>query len=282
MTKRAIIDPHHHLWDLQRNRYPWLQQRPLGPSVAGDIAKIAHDYLLDDYIADTAAFDLRKSVHVEAAWDPTDPVGETRWLQTIADRRGFPHGIVAHADLQAADVERLLASHAQFANVRGIRQMLNWHKDPALTVVPRADLMSDGSFLSGFKLLRKYGLSFDLQIYPGQMADAARLASAHPDTPIVLNHTGMPIDRDADGLDTWRRGMRLLAQADNVSVKISGLGMVDWKWTTESLCPFVLEAIDAFGVERSMFASNFPVDKIYSSFGTLYGIRRDRGELLGE
>jgi predicted TIM-barrel fold metal-dependent hydrolase len=121
MTKRAIIDPHHHLWDLQRNRYPWLQQRPLGPSVAGDIAKIAHDYLLDDYMADTAAFDLRKSVHVEAAWDPADPVGETRWLQSVADQRGFPHGIVAHADLQAADVERLLASHAQFANVRGIR-----------------------------------------------------------------------------------------------------------------------------------------------------------------
>jgi predicted TIM-barrel fold metal-dependent hydrolase len=103
------------------------------------------------------------------------------------------------------------------------------------------------------------------------MPDAARLAHAHPDTSIILNHAGMPVDRDAEGLAAWRAGMRALAAAENVTVKISGLGMVDWSWTTESIRPFVLETIEIFGVDRSMFASNFPVDKIYSSFDTLYG-----------
>ena len=94
------------------------------------------------------------------------------------------------------------------------------------------------------------------------MAGAAALAHAYPDVLIILNHAGMPVDRDEEGLRLWRRGMQQLATADNVVVKISGLGTVDPKWTVESIRPFVLQTIEAFGVARSMFASNFPVDKL--------------------
>jgi predicted TIM-barrel fold metal-dependent hydrolase len=102
------------------------------------------------------------------------------------------------------------------------------------------------------------------------MADAAALAAAHGDTSIILNHAGMPVDRDADALSLWRAGMRALAAQPNVWVKISGLGMVDWRWTEDSIRPFVLETIEIFGPDRCMFASNFPVDKLYSSFDVLY------------
>ena len=88
---------------------------------------------------------------------------------------------------------------------------------------------------------------------------------------IILNHAGMPVDRDAEALSLWRTGMRALAAEPNVWVKISGLGMVDWRWTEESLRPFVLDTIEIFGPDRCMFASNFPVDKLYSSFDALYG-----------
>ena len=115
-------------------------------------------------------------------------------------------------------------------NVRGIRQILNWHPDPKKTYTPR-DLLADPTWEQGFALLRKYGLSFDLQIYPGQMQAAAQLASRHPDTLIILNHTGMPVDRDAAGLQAWRAGMQALAQQPNVVAKISGLAMLDWQWT---------------------------------------------------
>ena len=102
------------------------------------------------------------------------------------------------------------------------------------------------------------------------MLDAAALANAYPDILIILNHTGMPVDRDKEGIARWRQGMRELASAPNVAVKISGLGTVDWNWTIQSIRPFVLQTIEAFGVLRCMFASNFPVDKLYSDFDTLY------------
>jgi predicted TIM-barrel fold metal-dependent hydrolase len=102
------------------------------------------------------------------------------------------------------------------------------------------------------------------------MADAARLAGDYPDIPLIVNHTGMPRDRDPAGLEVWRQGMRQLAERPNVSVKVSGLGMSEPNWTADSIRPLVLETIDIFGTDRSMFASNFPVDRAFSSFDVLY------------
>jgi predicted TIM-barrel fold metal-dependent hydrolase len=102
------------------------------------------------------------------------------------------------------------------------------------------------------------------------MADAAGLAQAHPETLIILDHAGMPVDRDEAGIRTWRQGMRALAAVPNVVSKISGLGAFDWRWSADSIRPFVLETIEIFGVSRCMFASNFPVDKLYSDFDSLY------------
>ena len=270
MDDFPIVDPHHHLWDLERFSYPWLSARPLPASVAGDVAPIAKSYLLDDYLADTAKQNVVKSVHVDAGFDPSQPVEETRWLQSIADQRGFPHGIVARAELHRPDVETTLASHCRFPNVRGIRHIVNWHPDPAKTYVTKPDFLTDPAWLRGFAQLKRYNLSFDLQLYPSQMADAAALAAAHGDTTIILNHAGMPVDRDPEALSLWRAGMRALGAQPNVWVKISGLGMVDWRWTEQSIRPFVLETIEIFGPDRCMFASNFPVDKLYSSFDALY------------
>jgi predicted TIM-barrel fold metal-dependent hydrolase len=220
--------------------------------------------------ADTANQNVVKSVHVDAGFDPSQPVEETRWLQSIADQRGFPHGVVARAELHRPDVEKTLAAHCRFPNVRGIRHIVNWHPDPAKTYVTKPGFLTDPAWLRGFALLKRYNLSFDLQLYPSQMADAAALAAAHGGTTIILNHAGMPVDRDAEALSLWRAGMRALAAQPNVWVKISGLGMVDWRWTQDSIRPFVLETIEIFGPDRCMFASNFPVDKLYSSFDVLY------------
>jgi predicted TIM-barrel fold metal-dependent hydrolase len=275
LEEQPTIDPHHHLWDLRRNRYPWLQDRALAPRLEGDIRPIAKDYLLEDYAADTRNQNVVKSVHIECGWDPSDPVGETEWLQRLADQNGYPHGIVAHATLDAPNVEQVLEGHAQHKNIRGIRHAINWHPDPAKTYVTRPDLIRTKAWRHGFSLLQRFGLSFDLQLYPAQMSDAAALALAYPDTLIILDHAGMAVDRDKEGIQRWRHGMRKLATAPNVAVKISGLGTVDWKWTVESIRPFVLQTIEAFGVHRCMFASNFPVDQLYSDFDTLYAAFRD-------
>jgi predicted TIM-barrel fold metal-dependent hydrolase len=270
LDAQPVIDPHHHLWDLGRNRYPWLQASPLAPCLEGDILPIARDYLLEDYRGDIHNQNVIKSVHVECGWDPSDPVGETEWLQRLADKEGYPHGIVARATLDADDVEKVLEGHACHKNVRGIRHAINWHPDPAKSYLSRPDLIRTDAWRHGFSLLQRFGLSFDLQLYPAQMTDAAALANAYPDVLIILNHAGMPVDRDKEGIDLWKRGMREMADAPNVVVKISGLGTVDWNWTVNSIRPFVLQTIETFGVSRCMFASNFPVDKLFSDFDILY------------
>ncbi len=255
-----MIDPHHHLWDLTRYRYPWLEARP-----------DSSNYLVEDYRADTRNQDLVKSVHLQAEIEPSQAVAETEWLQGIADAHGIPNGIVAWAPLQeGAAVEAVLDQHARHRNFRGIRQLLNWDPDPARSQSDRPDYLTDDSWRAGYAVLGKYGASYDLQVFPFQMADAARLAGDYPAIPMIVNHTGMPRDRDPAGLEVWRQGMRQLAERPNVSVKISGLGMSEPSWTADSIRPLVLETIDIFGTDRSMFASNFPVDKAFSSFDVLY------------
>lgn len=272
----AIVDPHMHLWDLSRISYPWLTP-PLPQGITGDVTPIARNYLLDDYLQDIAAPDshLRPTrvVHVEAGANPADSLAETRWLQSLADTRGFPHAIVAHAELEKPGAASLLAQHAGHRNVRGIRQILNWHPDPAKTYTPH-DLLTDDAWQRGFALLARHDFSFDLQIYPAQMPAAARLAARHPDTPIILNHTGMPADKDPAGIAAWRTGMRALAAQPNVFAKVSGLAMLDWHWSRESLQPFVLETLEIFGGNRVMIASNFPVDRLFGTAGAFFDAYR--------
>ena len=276
----AIVDAHMHLWDLGRISYPWLTP-PLPVGITGDVAAIARNYFLDDYLRDIAAHGsgvrAAKIVHVEAGADPGDSLAETHWLQSIADARGFPQAIVAHAELEKPGAAALLAQHAAHRNVRGIRQILNWHADPAKTYTPR-DLLADDSWQRGFALLARQGLSFDLQIYPSQMPAAARLAARHPGTALILNHTGMPVDRDTAGIEAWRGGMRLLAAQPNVSVKVSGLAMLDWRWSRASLEPFVRETLEIFGADRVMIASNFPVDRLFGTCASFFDAYRS---LLG-
>jgi predicted TIM-barrel fold metal-dependent hydrolase len=265
-----IIDCHHHLWDLTANYYPWLTDK-IGTRVCGDYAAIRKNYLLADFWRDAAGLTLVKSVHVQAEHDHADPVRETRWVQAIADRpesRGFPHGIVAYANLADPGVEAILEAHCQCRNVRGIRQLLHEALlDPKNSGVSP---LENPVWRKNLGVLPRFHLSFDLQVFPQQMAQALTVVREHPSLQFILVHTGQPIRRDAEGLEQWRRGMRALAGCPNVCAKISGLGMFDRQWTVESLRPFVLEPIDFFGPARCLFASNFPVDSMMSSYRRLW------------
>lgn len=237
-----IVDSHVHLWDLSRARYGWLQDDPLPNNPAGDMSPIANaNYLLDDYLADTAGWRLDKIVHVEAGQPMGQQLAETDWLQSIADDTGYPHAIVAGADMLDPDLDALLEAHAARPNVRGVRQIVCWHEDPLKTYTTR-DLLRDPKWVESFAKLARYGLSFDLQLYPAQMANVAIIAARHPDIPMIVNHAGLPTDRDAAGMERWRTGLRLLAAQPQVSIKISGLGITDRVWTPDSIRPVVWSA----------------------------------------
>ena len=238
----------------------------------GDLRPLQKPYLVADLLADAARQGLQKSVHVQANFNPADPVGETAWLEEIAARpesRGFPHGIVAFADFSSPEVQSVLERHARFSRMRGIRQVLNRHPDPKLNRAPK-DYLADESWQANFGLLRRHGWSFDVQVYWQQMPAVAALARRYPDLQFILDHAGMPAERDAAGIEGWRRGMRALAGCPNIAVKLCGYGMVDTRWTPESIRPFVLQPIEWFGPGRSMFASNFPVDRLMASYDRLW------------
>lgn len=265
-----IVDCHVHLWDLSRARYGWLQDDPLPNNPAGDMAPLAHrDYLLKDYLSDTAGWRVDKIVHVEAGQPVGQQLAETDWLQAMADAYGHPHGIVAGADLTDPDLDALLEAHAARANVRGVRQIVCWHAAPNKTYTP-ADPLLDPAWRAGFGRLARHGLSFDLQLYPSQMAEAVELADAHPDIPLIINHAGLPTDRDEAGMAVWRAGLKALAERPQVSIKISGLGITDRAWTPDSIRPVVLACIDIFGARRAMFASDFPVERVHGAFDAFY------------
>jgi predicted TIM-barrel fold metal-dependent hydrolase len=268
-----VIDAHHHLCHLSAASYPWLS----GPRVEryhGDDLPLRRDYLIDDYRADAAELDalgarLVGSVHVENG--AADPLWESRWIDAVIADNDIPSVQVVKVDLAAPTAREQLTAHAALPSVRGVRDILNWHPDPVLTHRDRADLITDPAWLSGFAVLREFGFSFDLQVFPAQLGQAAALAAEHGDIPIVLDHAGMPIERDPDALDRWKRDLTAVAAEPNTTVKISALGTNDHHWTIESIRRIVLDTIDVFGPARCMFGSNFPVDGLYSGFGELFG-----------
>jgi predicted TIM-barrel fold metal-dependent hydrolase len=243
-----IADAHLHVWDAQAHYYPWLCDRPVAFRY-GDYSALPRRYLVEDYRADAAGWPVSRGVYVEAEWDPRAPLGEMNFIAGLRREHGFPGVAIAQAWLDRDDCASVLDAQAQHRFVRGVR-----HK-------PAAGQMDDSRWRSGYARLAPLHLHFELQAPWHQLGEAARLARDFPDTALVLNHAGLPKDGEITG---WRDAMAALAGCPNVAVKISGLGKVSAKREV------VLTAIELFGVRRAMFASNFPVDGLCSSFGAIY------------
>lgn len=263
----TIVDAHHHFWDPSRNYYPWLCDEPPIPFRYGDYRPIRRRYLPPDYRADAAPYIVAKSVYVEAEWNPADPVGEMRYIETMRSDHGLPTVAVAQAWLDRNDVARVLEDQAAFPFVRSVRHKPRANRSPG-EGAPGGT--TDGTWRAGFRELARNGLRFDLQTPWWHLGEAARLATDFPDTQIILNHTGLPAERGSDGLHGWKRAMSGLAACPNVAVKISGLGEPGRPWTAAANRGIVLTVIELFGVQRCMFASNFPVDSLCAKFAAIF------------
>lgn len=270
MRDVPFIDAHVHFWDLAHIAYPWLTPPFADDGPNGSVEPIASTYRPPDYRAEAADWNVVGAVHVDAGADPAAALDETRWLEAQADASGLPSGIVAFADLADPGVDRLLGAHASHPRVRGIRHIVNWHADPGRTYSDM-DATLDPRWERGFALLARYNLSFDLQCYPGQMTHIAGICARHPDVPVIINHMGMPVLADAGGLEAWRDGMARLAALPQVSVKLSGLGFIRRDWDEPLALPLIRETIDLFGPYRAMAASDFPTDRLFSSFNRALG-----------
>ncbi|MBV9289687.1 MAG: amidohydrolase family protein [Hyphomicrobiales bacterium] len=267
-----IIDSHCHLWDLGMDRHPWL--RPTGGAVKalGDLDALRRNYLVDDYRRDAANQNVVASVHVEAGWDRADdPLAEIRWLEGLDKSSGVAARYIGFADLAAAGAGAALDRLAEVRRCVGVRQMLSWHpSEPAKSFARRPGIADEADFRRGVALLARHGQLLELMLYPYQAEEVARLARDFPAQTFVVNHCGSPIDRDRDGMLRWRDGLKRLGSAPNVNIKISGLTAYDPSPTPESLREVALHCIECFGVERSMFGSDFPVGRLWTSFDAIF------------
>jgi predicted TIM-barrel fold metal-dependent hydrolase len=269
-----LVDAHMHILDLKKHYYKWLTENP-------DLQAIAdRSYLAADYEKDTADWKIARCVFVEAGLPATDYKSEVDLVRAELSSLNRPYSIVAGADLESPHFFGYLKMLANVPEVRGVRQILNWHTDSSISYRER-NLLESPLWRSGFALLSEFNMSFDLQIYPGQMTAAAELAAAHSGTILILNHSGMPLFKDIENdLMEWRRGIKLLASQPNVFVKVSGFSLTAREWSTELIRPYVSELFQVFGPARCMFGSNLPVDKATDSPRRLLDALRELTEDL--
>jgi predicted TIM-barrel fold metal-dependent hydrolase len=280
-----ICDGHHHLW----------QRPPRG-------------YMLDDLLQDLrAGHNIVSTVAVECRYgyrndgaDELKPVGEVEFLESIADRVAtdptitprIAAAIVGHANLRLGDaVAPVLEAHmaASPCRFRGIRHSATWDASDALRSEAAQGLLGDSTFRRGFPWLAKLGLSFDAWVYHPQLIEVAEVARAFPSVPIILNHIGAPLGvgpyagKRADVYQFWRSAIDHLAQCPNVVVKLGGCGSLrsgyDWHERTVKpsslelaaiLQPYFEHCIEEFGVDRCLFESNFPVEKLANTYVNLW------------
>lgn len=238
-----------HVWDPRAHYYPWLCDPEPMPFRYGDYRALRKPYLPADYRADSTAWRVERTVYIEAEWDPRDPSGEMDFIAGLRKQHAMPSVAIAQAWLDAPDCAALLEAHAARGFVRGVR-----HK-------PKPGQMDDARWRAGFARLAPLGLHFELQAPWRQLGEAARLAGDFPGTRVVLNHAGLPL---AGEMAEWRAALSSLARRENVAVKISGLGNLGDRREA------ILAVLEAFGTQRSMFASNYPVDSLRMSFDQIF------------
>ncbi|UGS38980.1 amidohydrolase family protein [Capillimicrobium parvum] len=265
-----VVDAHLHLWDVGRTRYPWMEDPHLGET-------LRQDYLVSDFRRDAADVAVLATVHVQAEVDHAiDPVEETAWLAGLAaasPEDPVPTVCVGYADLRDPRLDEVLDRHQEHEFFRGVRQEAWYDPDSTRADILTFNLLEDPAWEAGLRRLSDRGLSFDLLVFSHQLELAADVFSRLPELTVILGHTGVPTPEIDDGLREWRSGLRRFAErVPNAVIKVSGMSFISGggPWEVAAMRPIVREAIDIFGPDRSLFSSNWPVERMATTYATLW------------
>lgn len=265
------VDAHFHVW--RQADLPWLSG-PMQPRIFGPYEPIRRDYPMEEYLSDVAGTGVEKAVYVQANWPVEKAESEADWLEGLASRTGWPHGIVAYADMTVEDVRPALDRLMRFPRLRGIRQQFHWHENPLYRFAASPDLCRDPVVQRNIARLADYRLAFDLQVFAGQMAGAGELADACPDVTFVLQHAGMLEDTTDAGRAAWREAMSDLARRPNVVAKLSGFGTFIHRCDPAHIAWLTTETVAIFGADRCLWGSNFPIEKLWTDYAMLFDAHR--------
>lgn len=255
------LDAHQHFWSYDAAQYPWI---PPG-------SPLHRSWLPDDLAALQRPLGFDGSIAVQAR----QVVEESDWLLSLADRHEVVKGVVGWVDLRSdrveADLERL-ARHPKFVGVRHVVQE-----------EPDDDFMLGKDFQRGISKLAAFGLTYDILIYPKQLPAAIRLVDNFPEQPFVLDHIAKPFIKDGI-LEPWASQLRRLARAPNVRCKVSGmLTEADHQaWRPEHFRPYLDVVFEAFGPQRLMYGSDWPVCLFAGSYEQAYRLVDDYARHLSE
>lgn len=256
-----IVDAHHHFWNLDGDsHYPWLQDEYNKDFFLGDYNAIRRTFLPSDYQQATARWSIVGTVHCEAERSRHEQIAENEFLSALHDKDSrFPLAIVGHVDFLQPDVADVLAEHAANPLVRGIRSKPTIAPRRGAPLLDTRGTLRDPNWQDGLRRLIDFDLSWDLRVPYYHLTEAAEVVSRFNGLRVIINHCGLPLDRDPDSLEVWARGLRDLASLPNTTMKVSELGLYPNRWDPRSNAEIVRIVLEIFGFSRSMFASNLPV-----------------------
>ena len=275
MYTGPIIDAHTHLWDLSMNKHPWLS--PSGGSVQalGGLEKLRHTFVVEDYLRDCRNQPVVATVHIEALWDASEPLGETEWLDSLDKSKGIAVRYTASAPFGTPEAAGILERQATHERVVGIRDILSFHPTvPAKSFASRPDKAYDPAWRQDIAHLHGLGLMLELMMYPYQLDAVLDVARSFPGLQIVVNHCASPIDRDGEGMQRWRDSVRALAKEPNIALKVSNATAYDPQPSYESVRGVMRHCIDCFGPQRSIIATDWPVAKLATTYDEIWDLAR--------
>jgi L-fuconolactonase len=253
-TNSEVIDAHHHLWRYSATDYDWIND---------DMAALRRDFLPKDLMAELTNAGVDGAVTVQAR----QSLEETRWLLELARSSKAIRGVVGWAPIAAADFESSLPALAEAPKLVGLRHVAQAEGKGFL----------DGTdFNRGVRAMQKFDLVYDLLIVEGQLEEAIRFVDRHPKQAFVLDHIAKP--KIASGeIEPWRTHIKELSRRNNVSCKLSGMVTEDaWsRWSVESLRPYFDVVVEAFGADRLMAGSDWPVCLVATSYALWWQVLRD-------
>jgi L-fuconolactonase len=256
------IDAHQHFWKYNAAEYAWMGE---------SMAVLKRDHLPDELAKLARAAGIEGSVAVQAR----QSVVETEFLLALAKKHSFIKGVVGWVDLQSEKVDEQLAKYSRDKKLKAVRHVVQDEPDD--------DFMMRDAFVRGISKLQKYGLKYDILIYPKQLKCATRLVERFPDQPFVLDHIAKPFIKRGES-EPWKKEMQELAQHENVWCKISGMVTeADWgKWKPADFIPYMDAVLEMYGPERLMFGSDWPVCTVAGKYEQVVGIVKDWAGKLSE
>jgi L-fuconolactonase len=249
------IDSHQHFWRYRPETHGWIDER---------MGVLKRDYLPEDLAPLLRAQGFDGCVAVQAA----QTLDETRFLLDLSDHHAFIRAVVGWVDLRSPDVERQLADLARHPRFKGVRHIVQSEPDDRFLV--REDV------LRGLAVLEPFGLAYDILIYARQLPAAIELARRLPRQRFVLDHIAKP-EIAAGRVSPWKEQVRELAASPNASCKLSGMVTeAAWKgWTAADFRPYLDVVFEAFGPDRLMIGSDWPVCLLAGDYGTVMGLVED-------